>query len=71
MEPSDVISKVTITTDDGKEIRGIIGSKPPHVLEPEARKSLSISKICLLILVLEVKQMLNNTVLKWKYDYTL
>ena len=56
--------KVTITTDDGKEIRGIIGSKPPHVLEPEARKSLSISKICLLILVLEVKQMLNNTVLK-------
>ena len=30
--------KVTITTDDGKEIRGIIGSKPPHVLEPEARK---------------------------------
>lgn len=30
--------KVTITTDDGKEIRGIIGSKPPHVLEPDARK---------------------------------
>lgn len=30
--------KVTITTDDGKEIRGIIGSKPPHVLTPEERK---------------------------------
>ncbi|MBO1198530.1 M42 family metallopeptidase [Staphylococcus simiae] len=30
--------KVTITTDDGKEIRGIIGSKPPHVLSAEERK---------------------------------
>lgn len=30
--------KVTITTDLGKEIRGIIGSKPPHVLTPEERK---------------------------------
>lgn len=30
--------KVTITTDDGQEIRGIIGSKPPHVLGPEERK---------------------------------
>ena len=30
--------KVTITTDSGKEIRGIIGSKPPHVLTPEERK---------------------------------
>ena len=30
--------KVTVTTDDGKELRGIIGSKPPHVLSPEERK---------------------------------
>ncbi|MEB7462590.1 M42 family metallopeptidase [Staphylococcus succinus] len=30
--------KVTITTDDGRKIRGIIGSKPPHVLSPEDRK---------------------------------
>ena len=38
VESSHVISKVTITTDSGKEIRGIIGSKPPHVLTPEERK---------------------------------
>lgn len=30
--------KVTVTTDDGRKIRGIIGSKPPHVLSPEERK---------------------------------
>lgn len=30
--------KVTVTTDDGKALRGIIGSKPPHVLSPEERK---------------------------------
>ncbi|MGW7899569.1 M42 family metallopeptidase [Staphylococcus shinii] len=30
--------KVTVTTDKGKKIRGIIGSKPPHVLSPEERK---------------------------------
>lgn len=30
--------KVTITTDSGQEYRGIIGSKPPHVLSPEERK---------------------------------
>lgn len=30
--------KVTITTDEGKEYRGIIGSKPPHVLGEEERK---------------------------------
>ncbi|WP_370695607.1 4Fe-4S dicluster domain-containing protein, partial [Staphylococcus aureus] len=30
--------KVTITTDSGKEIRGIIGSKQPNVLTPEERK---------------------------------
>ena len=30
--------KVTITTETGKEIRGIIGSKPPHALSPEERK---------------------------------
>jgi len=30
--------KVTITTDHGKKIRGIIGSKQPHVLSPEERK---------------------------------
>ena len=39
VESSHAISKVTITTDSGKEIRGIIGSKPPHVLTPEERKS--------------------------------
>lgn len=38
VESSHAISKVTITTDSGKEIRGIIGSKPPHVLTPEERK---------------------------------
>ena len=38
MESSHVISKVTITTENGKEIRGIIGSKPPHALSPEERK---------------------------------
>lgn len=43
--------KVTITTDSGKEIRGIIGSKPPHVLSPEERKSQWKLKKCLLILV--------------------
>ena len=30
--------KVTITTENGKEIRGIIGSKPPHALSQEERK---------------------------------
>lgn len=30
--------KVTITTENGKEIRGIIGSKPTHALSPEERK---------------------------------
>lgn len=30
--------KVTVTTDSGKKIRGIIGCKPPHVLTPEERK---------------------------------
>ncbi len=30
--------KVTITTESGKEIRGIIGSKPPQALSPEERK---------------------------------
>lgn len=30
--------KMTVTTDDGKALRGIIGSKPPHVLSPEERK---------------------------------
>lgn len=29
--------KVTLTTFDGKKIRGVIGSKPPHVLKPEER----------------------------------
>lgn len=31
--------KVTVTTRDNKEIRGVIGSKPPHVLSPEQRKT--------------------------------
>ena len=39
VESSHVISKVTITTDDGTEIRGLIGSKPPHVPDPEERKN--------------------------------
>ncbi|MGK7377964.1 M42 family metallopeptidase [Planococcus sp. 1R117A] len=30
--------RVTITTRSGKEIIGVIGSKPPHILTPEARK---------------------------------
>lgn len=30
--------QVTITTASGKEIHGVIGSKPPHVLSAEARK---------------------------------
>ncbi|GGI39569.1 M42 family metallopeptidase [Mammaliicoccus stepanovicii] len=30
--------KMTITTDEGKTYRGIIGSKPPHVLGQEERK---------------------------------
>lgn len=32
--------KVTVTTDEGKKIRGIIGSKPPHALSPEERKKM-------------------------------
>ena len=35
---NDVISKVTITTDDGKEIRGIIGSKPHMYLNQKHAK---------------------------------
>lgn len=31
--------KVTITTENGDKIRGIIGSKPPHVLSAEERKN--------------------------------
>lgn len=31
--------QVTITTSTGKEIHGVIGSKPPHVLSQEARKA--------------------------------
>ncbi|HOP56596.1 MAG TPA: M42 family metallopeptidase [Bacillota bacterium] len=27
-----------LTTMEGKEIRGVIGSKPPHILDPEERK---------------------------------
>ncbi|WP_124059222.1 M42 family metallopeptidase [Vaginisenegalia massiliensis] len=30
--------QVTITTREGKEYRGVTGSKPPHILSPEARK---------------------------------
>ncbi len=29
--------QVTVTTEDGKEYRGVIGSKPPHILTPEER----------------------------------
>jgi putative aminopeptidase FrvX len=28
----------TITTIDGREIRAVVGSKPPHILEPEEKK---------------------------------
>lgn len=54
--------KVTITTDDGTEIRGLIGSKPPHVLIQKNVRSLSKLKICSLISVFEVKKMLKITV---------
>ena len=54
--------KVTITTDDGTEIRGLIGSKPPHVLDQKNVRSLSKLKICSLISVFEVKKMLKITV---------
>ncbi|UXR69385.1 MULTISPECIES: M42 family metallopeptidase [unclassified Staphylococcus] len=38
--------KVTITTEEGKKIRGIIGSKPPHVLESDERqKPVDIKKM--------------------------
>ncbi|MTD29610.1 M42 family metallopeptidase [Planomicrobium sp. YIM 101495] len=30
--------RVTVTTRKGEEITGVIGSKPPHILSPEARK---------------------------------
>ncbi|EKU46775.1 M42 family metallopeptidase [Staphylococcus massiliensis] len=30
--------KLTITTDEGKTYRGVIGTKPPHILTPEERK---------------------------------
>lgn len=30
--------QVTITTGEGKTVHGVIGSKPPHILPPEARK---------------------------------
>ena len=43
--------KVTVTTDDGKALRGIIGSKPPHILSPEERKKTVDIKICISILV--------------------
>ena len=30
--------RVTIVTRSGETITGVIGSKPPHILSPEARK---------------------------------
>ena len=50
VESSNAFSKVTVTTEDGSEIRGVIGSKPPHVLAPEERKNAMDIKICLSIL---------------------
>ena len=41
--------KVTITTENGKEIRGIIGSKPPHALSQEERRNQLKLNICILI----------------------
>ena len=41
--------RVTIVTRKG-DITGIIGSKPPHILSPEAVKNHLKSKICLSIL---------------------
>lgn len=35
--------RVTIVTDKG-DITGVIGSKPPHVLSPEARKKTGCNK---------------------------
>lgn len=46
--------RVTIVTKKG-EITGVIGSKPPHVLSPEARKSQLRLRICLLILGRQAK----------------
>lgn len=31
--------QMTITTSDNKEIHGVVGSKPPHILSPEDRKN--------------------------------
>ena len=47
--------RVTIVTRKG-DMTGIIGSKPPHILSPEARKKPLKSRICLLILVRQVKE---------------
>lgn len=46
--------RVTIVTKKG-DITGVIGSKPPHVLSPEARKNRLRSQICLLISVHQAK----------------
>lgn len=40
--------RVTIVTNKG-DVTGVIGSKPPHILPPEARKKRWTLKICLLI----------------------
>ena len=53
VESSHVISKVTITTESGKEIRGIIGSKPPHAGRTQNQL---ILKICTSILVCVIKK---------------
>ena len=45
VESSHVISKVTITTESGKEIRGIIGSKPPHALRRKNAKPVDIKNM--------------------------
>ena len=39
--------RVTIVTRKGDTVTGVIGSKPPHILSPEARKNQSILKTCL------------------------
>ena len=47
--------RVTIVTRKG-DVTGVIGSKPPHILPPEARKSQLKLKTCSSILVLLAKK---------------
>ena len=63
--------KVTITTDDGTEIRGLIGSKPPHVLDPEERKKPVQIKDMFIDIGVRSKEDRKSRYRSWQYDYTL